>query len=129
MDLTKTNNLLKLNSSDSVAEVAGQSDQEEKFASEEIADPEIKHPIVKVLKRVPWSIIPFVLSMFVLVESLDHVELLPIISDGMGYLCIIHPFVTIIIVTVVTTISANLLNNQPMTILFVMIFQHPVERS
>ncbi|KAJ3295044.1 hypothetical protein HK104_003049 [Borealophlyctis nickersoniae] len=80
--------------------------------------------LTKIGARLPWSLIPFSLGMFILVESLDHVGWTALLSTALAHLCptlAVATFVTCII----TTLACNLLNNLPMSILFARVFQHP----
>ena len=63
-------------------------------------------------KRLPYELIPFVLSMFVVVLSLDKHEVTTHISNILGEKNIILKY------GVLSFISANLINNIPMSVLF-----------
>ncbi len=75
----------------------------------------------KILKdsgqRMPWKIIPFVIGMFILVEALlitGWVDLIAITISNISK----EPVSSIFSMTFITSFTANLMNNQPMTILF-----------
>ena len=62
------------------------------------------------LKRLPWGLIPFLISMFILVESLLYNGILNNIANILPK--------GILSYGVFSTLSANLLNNIPMSVLF-----------
>ncbi|MFH1821620.1 MAG: SLC13 family permease [Methanobacteriota archaeon] len=74
--------------------------------------------------RMPWKVIPFVMGLFIIIESL--------VSTGWtdffaSHLSIISGSVIVTVLSVIflSAIMANVMNNQPMTIFFVRIFQSP----
>ncbi|MCM1130764.1 MAG: SLC13 family permease [Roseburia sp.] len=69
-------------------------------------------PIQFTLLRAPWSLIPFVLSMFVLVLSLNQQGITKIIEDLLLKLPPIFSY------GIGGTITANLINNIPMSVFF-----------
>lgn len=71
-----------------------------------------KDAIINVFKRAPWTLIPFVLSMFVIVLALTNIGLPKMISDNLftnnqvlGY-------------GLLSFFSANIMNNIPMSVFF-----------
>ena len=64
------------------------------------------------IKRMPWELIPFVLSMFVFVLCIDKVGA----SNALGQLLGVRN--TVFTYGVVSFIAANLVNNIPMSVLF-----------
>lgn len=72
------------------------------------------------LKRLPWKIIPFVVGMFILVASLDTSGLIDIFASALSSLInwMDSHLLTIFFFTFVSSLACNILNNQPMTILF-----------
>ncbi len=64
------------------------------------------------LKRAPWELIPFVLSMFTIVYALDEYGLTEKITSILGEKA------TILKYGVISTLSANVINNIPMSVLF-----------
>ena len=64
------------------------------------------------VRRLPFDIIPFVLSMFVLVLALDKFEVTDLIRSALSH------GNTVISYGVVSFLSSNLLNNIPMSVLF-----------
>lgn len=75
-------------------------------------------PIINTYKKAPWNFIPFILGMFVLVEG---------IKQG-GYIANIVQLVsgknTIINFGILSFITSNLINNQPMSMLFSIILEN-----
>lgn len=72
--------------------------------------------LVASLRRLPWDLVPFVLSMFALVLALSHhgltatlADLLARIGDGTG---------GVFVYGVASLFTANLVNNIPMSVLF-----------
>ena len=64
------------------------------------------------VRRLPFDIIPFVLSMFVLVLALDKFEVTDLVRSALSHG---HPVISY---GVVSFLSSNLLNNIPMSVLF-----------
>jgi len=62
------------------------------------------------LKRLPWGLIPFLISMFILVESLNYTGVTQEIAKALPK--------GVFSYGVISTLSANLLNNIPMSVLF-----------
>lgn len=75
----------------------------------------------KILSRMPWDVIPFTLGMFILVESLDSNGLITIIAKFFVIVIGNNVVVAIFFVGISSTLACNIMNNQPMTILFVRI--------
>lgn len=63
-------------------------------------------------KRVPWELIPFILSMFVIVSTLAKYDVTSILGDALGSS---NP---ILVYGVASVLFANLVNNIPMSVLF-----------
>ena len=69
-------------------------------------------PLINAYKKAPWSFIPLVLSMFVLVETLNQ-------SGALTYFAALLTKGNVIFNYGVSSfITANLMNNQPMSMLF-----------
>lgn len=66
----------------------------------------------RTILRAPWSLIPFVLSMFIIVLSLNQQNITQYISNILSNL---HPIYSY---GIFGAISANLINNIPMSVLF-----------
>ncbi|KAI9319660.1 hypothetical protein BX666DRAFT_1853488 [Dichotomocladium elegans] len=80
--------------------------------------------VTSVVTRMPWTILPFALSMFVLVEGLSHVGWIAVFAKGLSV--VTYNYVaTVFGVMGISIIACQLLNNLPMTILFTRILQHP----
>lgn len=67
--------------------------------------------VVKTIKRLPWGLVPFMLSMFILVASLSYrgvTENIASLFENKG----------VFTYGIITTLCCNLLNNIPMSVLF-----------
>lgn len=64
----------------------------------------------KTLKRAPWELIPFVLSMFIIVLSLEEYKVTSMVCSALG-----NDF-SILKYGVLSFLSANILNNIPMSV-------------
>ena len=73
----------------------------------------IKH----VYKRLPYNLIPFVLSMFIIVLALDYNEVTVHIAEFLNSISS-SKNMTIFNYLLISTISDNLINNIPMSVLF-----------
>lgn len=73
----------------------------------------IKH----VYKRLPYNLIPFVLSMFIIVLALDYNEVTAHIAEFLNSISS-SKNMTIFNYLLISTISDNLINNIPMSVLF-----------
>ncbi|KAI9483841.1 MAG: hypothetical protein EXX96DRAFT_479093 [Benjaminiella poitrasii] len=83
-----------------------------------------RFPTLKaVFLRMPWTILPFSLGMFILIEALAEKGWVGIFATAMSVFA--KNYATAVIGTVfVSILACQLLNNLPMTILFVQIIQH-----
>lgn len=68
--------------------------------------------ILRTIKRAPWTLIPFVISMFVMVLSLSSVGIPNMINDNLKNGNIILEY------GLLSFVSANLMNNIPMSVFF-----------
>ncbi len=68
------------------------------------------------IRRVPYSLIPFVLSMFVIIMALDSFDIFKNISTF--FTSITNPKTESILYLTSSTISSNLINNIPMTLAY-----------
>jgi hypothetical protein len=93
--------------------------------------PESPYASIRVLKRLPWPIIPFVVGVFVIVKALSIVG----VTEGLalGFSGLIGPadsVKSVILASVwmgfASALTCQILNNQPMTILFTRIIEEPV---
>lgn len=73
--------------------------------------------ILKVYKRAPWSLIPFVLSMYVIVLALDRGGMIGYISHILDTICQTKAS-TIYAYGITSYLFCNVLNNIPMSVLF-----------
>ncbi|KAG2200280.1 hypothetical protein INT47_000273 [Mucor saturninus] len=85
----------------------------------------VRFPTLKaVFVRMPWSILPFSLGMFMLIEALAELGWVGIFATAMAVFA--KNYVTAVFGMVfVSILACQLLNNLPMTILFTQIIQHP----
>ncbi len=74
--------------------------------------------IYQVNQKMPWEVIPFLTGFFILVQALSISGLTSFLTGAMGSLIGESIFGTVIGVGTISTVSANLLNNIPMTVLF-----------
>lgn len=68
--------------------------------------------IIRTIKRAPWTLIPFVLSMFIMVLSLTSVNIPEMINNSLNQDNLVIEY------GIISFISANLLNNIPMSVFF-----------
>lgn len=74
--------------------------------------------------RVPWKIMPFVLGMFVLVELLDRAGWVAVLGSGLGTVqASLGVAGATFFTCIVSALACNVMNNQPMTILFTKMLQ------
>ncbi|MEG2159258.1 MAG: ArsB/NhaD family transporter, partial [Clostridia bacterium] len=73
--------------------------------------------IVRTAKRLPWTLIPFLLSMFVIVISLEQINLTHSLAEFLSR----DP--TVFAYGFASFLSSNLINNIPMSILFTSMLQ------
>ncbi|OLS14679.1 MAG: arsenite efflux membrane protein ArsB [Promethearchaeota archaeon CR_4] len=77
------------------------------------------------LTRMPWKIAPFVICMFVLVQVLEYSGWIDLFASSMsGATNTIGLVATIFFVGFFASLACNVLNNQPMTILFTKMLQN-----
>ncbi|KAF9389671.1 hypothetical protein CPB97_010855 [Podila verticillata] len=74
--------------------------------------------------RMPWAILPFTFSMFVMVEGLSESGWIGIFSNWFTYL-VPNYVAAVYAVGFVSVLLCNVFNNVPMTILVARILQHP----
>lgn len=78
----------------------------------------LKRTLKHIYIHLPFSIIPFVLSLFILVYSLKTYGILAGVSSIFERITFNNTFIAVIFFGIISTISANILNNIPMTICF-----------
>lgn len=66
----------------------------------------------RTLKRAPWQLVPFVLSMFTIILSLQSVGVTAMITDALGVDNIVFKY------GILSFLSANVINNIPMSVFF-----------
>ncbi len=74
--------------------------------------PQVNSPLLNCLKRSPWQLIPFVLSMFVMILALQKHGVTQKINAVLGTENVILKY------GITSFLSANLINNIPMSVLF-----------
>jgi len=72
------------------------------------------------LKRMPWKIVPFIIGMFIMVEALVASGWVDIFAFSLSNLSD-NLLISIFIMAFIASLACNLMNNQPMTILFTQI--------
>lgn len=74
--------------------------------------------LLHTIMRAPWELIPFVLSMFLLVLTLDRYQVTTIISDFFGTDHLVWKY------SIASFLAANVMNNIPMSVAFSSIVSH-----
>ena len=74
-------------------------------------------------RRLPWKILPFVLSFFVLVHALEKIGFVSIFARFLGG-SITTPLSSVLVTGYTGLITANIINNQPMSILYARVLQN-----
>lgn len=74
--------------------------------------------LLHTIMRAPWELIPFVLSMFLLVLTLDRYQVTTIISDFFGTEHLVWKY------GIASFLAANVMNNIPMSVAFSSIVSH-----
>lgn len=77
-----------------------------------------------ITERMPWKIIPFIIGMFILVEALVYNGWVDLLASLMTNLSTNIIF-SIFLMGFITALTANTMNNQPMTILFTYMLLNP----
>ena len=72
------------------------------------------YPVISSVKKAPYELVPFVLSMFVIVLALKESG----VTEILGNLLICNTKIDALIFSALSTLSSNLLNNIPMSVLF-----------
>ncbi len=75
-------------------------------------------PVVETLRRIPWPILPFVLSLFVTVHALDRYGVTALFGHRLYELSGGSLLFVTLLLGITSALSANLLNNIPMTLAF-----------
>jgi len=81
-----------------------------------------KSNVFTICSRMPWGVIPFVIGLFIIIESLVSTGWTDFFAT---HLTVIsgNPITAVLGVIFLSSIVANFMSNQPMTIFFVRIFQ------
>lgn len=88
-----------------------------------------RYSLSQTLKKMPWGIIPFVLSLFIIIEALNVYEITTILSVMFNSLVGTSTIVTIFLFGFLSAFSANILNNIPMTVSFVPIILRTTQET
>lgn len=84
--------------------------------------------IISTIKKMPWVIVPFILSLFITVEALRVYGVIGNIHSFFTSICGYSSTAYIFIYGITSALASNVLNNQPMTVAFAsIIFGTPVE--
>ena len=68
--------------------------------------------LIGCLKRAPWTLVPFLLSMFIMTEALAQQGVTAMIANYLGTDCAVWKYGAL------SFVSSNLINNIPMSVLF-----------
>jgi len=79
--------------------------------------------VVTSLYRMPWSIIPFVLSLFVTVEALRIYGITGEVGARLSAICGQSPLLVTGVYGITSALTANVVNNIPMTVAFTSIIR------
>lgn len=95
---------------------------------------------LQVLYRMPWAVVPFVLGMFIFVQALKTYGWISLLASGLSWLINVCAgkvvsatlwqrlravSASVLILAYTSAAACNILNNQPMTILFTYLLQDP----
>jgi Na+/H+ antiporter NhaD/arsenite permease-like protein len=109
----------------------------EDYLEGKYAEPQNAAPVASkyltpvVLSRLPWKVAPFVVGVFILVEAMDITGITGLIAKGFSAVVGTHDskasiFGSIFISGFMSAIACNIVNNQPMTIMFTKILKSPL---
>ena len=84
---------------------------------------EIK-PLLIIAKKMPWAVVPFILSLFITIGALDYYGVSLKIVEILSFLTGDSEMKTIFIFGIFSGITANILNNIPMSVLLVSVIQN-----
>lgn len=77
------------------------------------------------LASLPWEVLPFALSLFIIVQALDDAGLVCVLARGMARVAARGQVTTVFTTGCLSILACQVLNNQPMTVLFTKILTHP----
>lgn len=83
--------------------------------------------LLLIAKKVPWAVIPFVLSLFILVEALKVYQVISEIGIFFKTICGTSPVIHVFVFGITSALAANILNNIPMSVAFVPIAQSSIK--
>jgi len=77
-----------------------------------------------IAERMPWKIIPFLACVFVMIESLSVIGFTDLLA---AFISLISPTIMTASISMgfVSSLAANVINNQPMTVLFTRVMESP----
>jgi arsenical pump membrane protein len=77
------------------------------------------HSVKVAASRMPWKIMPFVFGMFIMVEILGYSGWISLLASTFGgFLSSMGTIGSTFSMTFISALTCNIMNNQPMTILF-----------
>lgn len=74
------------------------------------------HILIHSLLRAPWNLVPFILSMFIIILCLDKYKILINFGNGLNNFIGSSSIKTVLSYGIISTISCNIVNNIPMTL-------------
>lgn len=80
--------------------------------------------IYQTIHAMPWDILSFILTMFILVAAMDHYKLFDAISSLLAHLVNSSVLYTSVVFGFASLIVENIINNQPMAMIFSNIFSN-----
>ncbi|MDP2435810.1 MAG: ArsB/NhaD family transporter [archaeon] len=80
--------------------------------------------VIKILTQLPLKVLPFITGMFILVEILNNAGLIDSMASLLAPLCR-STWSAVLVMGLCSTVMCNLVNNQPMTILFTRMLLSP----
>ncbi|MBP5705934.1 MAG: hypothetical protein J6W76_01515, partial [Spirochaetales bacterium] len=88
------------------------------------ANKPFKNPIlIHTFKKMPWNVIPFVLSLAIIVRTAAHNEITTHIGQWLAGISGSSEHLAISVFGIASTLAANLLNNIPMSVFFVSVVE------
>eukprot|EP00698_Gefionella_okellyi_P007634 TRINITY_DN1866_c0_g1_i1.p1 TRINITY_DN1866_c0_g1~~TRINITY_DN1866_c0_g1_i1.p1 ORF type:complete len:538 (+),score=103.56 TRINITY_DN1866_c0_g1_i1:122-1735(+) len=78
-----------------------------------------------VMSRMPWKVVPFVVSMFIMTNALYHASWFAAVAYGIGVAVSGNVWASVFLFGFGGSFLGNVLNNQPMTILMTRLLSHP----
>lgn len=104
--------------------------QDPQDAKQKLAKSSRLPTVITAVKRMPWKIMPFIFGMFIMVEILDNTGWIGLFSESIGNVdSVIGIFGSVFFMCFLSSMACNIMNNQPMTILFTRVIQHSAFNS